>query len=147
MPILPFQRLACVRCPTHESSQIVSRLPHDLGAQRGLLPLTSASSRRNEPDIAHIALRSRPAGWHSRLTAWRSITLVCVVVELGLAAGANGSNSGAFTNSTTNPGGTTGSGTNPAGMGNPNANQDSRSANDLNRPNDLTNQNRSHRRR
>jgi hypothetical protein len=47
----------------------------------------------------------------------------------------------------TNPGGTTGSGINPAGMGNPNANQDSRSANDPNRPNDLTNQNRSHRRR
>src|SRR5262249_53930305 len=50
----------------------------------------------------------------------------------GSAAGASGSNSGAFTNSTTNPGGTTGSGTNPAGM---DANQDSRSANDPNRPN------------
>ena len=44
MPILPFQGFGLVPYPTHESSQIVSRFPHDLGAQCGLL----ASSHRIE---------------------------------------------------------------------------------------------------
>src|SRR5262245_8107937 len=77
--------LAFVRCPTHESSQIVSRLPHDLDAHCARLASSRFASHRalHETDIAcrfAVAARRFAGVVHSCLAVRRSYA-TCWIAE------------------------------------------------------------------